>query len=127
MEHRLTSPPLFNVPLLSKGIRLEKEGNWEDVQVDILNGVLTIRTLNVRKWKALGHALLLRLRLQLVVVVDVHSDVLVVRSGVGLDDVHGFRAESKKVVVKEAEVGYEASGENEDERGRTRRDNDGGG
>jgi len=120
MEHRLTSPPLFNVPLLSKGIRLEwasqkKEGNREDVQVDILNGVLAIRTLNVRKWEALG--------LQLVVVVDVHSDVLVVRAGVGLDDVHGFRAESKK----EAEVGYEASEESEDERGRTRRDNDGGG
>ena len=123
---------MFNIPLFSKGSGWDKSKKaLEDAQVDVLNGVLTVRAPNVRKREALGRTLLLRLpwtlKLQLVVITHTHRVVFVVRAGVGLEDVHAFRAESEKVCAKQAEVGYESDGEDEDKRGRTRRDDDGGG
>ena len=100
------------------------------VQADVLNGVLAVVILNVRKWEALGHARFLqRLRL-VVVVVDVHVHRFVlaaaVSGGVGLDNVHVSWHESEKVGAKVAEVGDEASREDEDDGGHARSDNEGG-
>lgn len=96
------------------------------VQANVLNGVLAVGILDVREWEALGCVWLLQRRVA-VVDIHVHRFVLVLVQGrVGLDDVHIPWRESEKVGAKMAEVDDEADGEDEDDGGHTRSDDDGG-
>jgi hypothetical protein len=125
--------PFVQCSAVSKGSGLgQKDGRkLKYAHADVLDGVLAIAILGVRKRKAPSHVLFLRQQLQLPVVVvaaaAIHIHTFVRDRWVGLYDVHVFiRCEPGNVGAKEPEVGYEASRDDEDDGGHASGDDDGG-